>query len=395
MRPVLIEIEGIKSWLRHIFGVLFAAVLIITVPMSYIMIAPSEVLKASDTAQEIGKASEPQVNDLKKQNTAEEVDLQKKAPKPAAAPFSTAQARQFQLAWAKYLRLPVEYQNSTGMKFRLIPPGEFQMGATPGEQLAAMRKVNYTDKNQINRIESECPQHKVILTRPMYMGICEVTQSQYLKVIGENPSRFSREGKSAGFVAESNPELETSEYPVESVAWADAVKFCRELSRMEQERKPQQTGGKKLELNNYRLPTEAEWEFACRAGTTTVYWMGDKPESLRAVSHSHSERATQKVGQLKANPFGLFDVYGNVNEWCSDWWEVPYYQSFLTEPAVDPRGAGRNASGWKTYRGGGLYDNATECRSASRQSVAPAFESSTIGFRVVLEIGPPAAVSEP
>ncbi|MCY2991774.1 MAG: SUMF1/EgtB/PvdO family nonheme iron enzyme, partial [Planctomycetota bacterium] len=149
-------------------------------------------------------------------------------PLPAIAPFKAQQARAYQEAWAKHLGVPVEYTNTLGMKFILIPPGEFTMDSTPAEIEEAL-KVAGDDKHWPECIKSEAPQHKVILTQPVYLGIHEVTQAQYEKVMGRNPSHFAATGPGKDAVVG----LDTSTYPVEMVSWNDAAEFCAKLSEKE------------------------------------------------------------------------------------------------------------------------------------------------------------------
>jgi hypothetical protein len=151
------------------------------------------------------------------------------APAPAIAPFDADQARQFQQAWANHLALPVEYTNSIGMRFRLVPPGEFLMGGTPEEIEAALAAVG-NDEYWKSRIRSESPRHKAILTRPLYLGVHEVTQAQYELLCGKNPSHFAAAGADKAAVAG----LDTATHPVELVSWNDAAEFCVKLSEKEQ-----------------------------------------------------------------------------------------------------------------------------------------------------------------
>ncbi|MCA8999881.1 MAG: SUMF1/EgtB/PvdO family nonheme iron enzyme, partial [Planctomycetaceae bacterium] len=183
------------------------------------------------------------------------------APAPAIAPFTADEARAHQEAWAQYLGVPVEYENSIGMKFRLIPPGEFLMGSTP-EEIEAALKVAGEDEAWRERINSEAPQHKVVLTQPVYVGVTEVTQAQYERVMGTNPSHFSTTGDGKEAVAN----LETGNHPVEMVSWNDAAEFCAKLSVQEKLKPFYFRSGETitpLDGTGYRLPTEAEWESAC------------------------------------------------------------------------------------------------------------------------------------
>ena len=152
------------------------------------------------------------------------------APPPAIAPFNAEQAKQHQKAWAKYLNIDVEYTNSIGMKFRLIPPGEFMMGSTAAEIEEALIKYADKDKMYQHMIKSQAPQHKVILTQPIYLGVNEVTQAEYEKVMGVNPSYFSPMGGGKDAVAG----MDTGSHPVEMVSWNDAAEFCAKLSKQEE-----------------------------------------------------------------------------------------------------------------------------------------------------------------
>ncbi|OYW15031.1 MAG: hypothetical protein B7Z55_15320 [Planctomycetales bacterium 12-60-4] len=144
------------------------------------------------------------------------------APPPAIAPFNAALAKQHQEEWAAYLKVPVEYTNSIGMKFRLVTPGEFLMGSTPEEIEAALQVAGENAETQ-ERIHSEGPQHKVVLTQPVYVGVTVVTQSRHEQIMGTNPSHFSATGERKDAVAN----LETGNHPVEMVSWNDAAEFCR------------------------------------------------------------------------------------------------------------------------------------------------------------------------
>ncbi len=217
------------------------------------------------------------------------------APKPAIIPFDAAQAKRHQEAWAAYLKVPVEYTNSIGMKFRLIPPGEFTMGSTAEEIEAAVQEIDVGDTGWHGYIRSESPRHKVVLTHPVYMGTTELTQAHYEKVMGANPSHFHATGSGQQLVAG----LETSEHPVERVSWYEAAEFCSKLSEREK-RKPfylcNGTSVTSLEGTGYRLPGEAEWEFACRAGTSTKHWLGDRDDEMVRGAGSAGTRPNERIG---------------------------------------------------------------------------------------------------
>jgi len=213
------------------------------------------------------------------------------------------------------------------MEFKLIPAGTFTMGE--GDEA-----------------------HEVTLTRPFKMGVHEVTQAQYEQVMGNNPSKFN-----------------AAENPVEMMSWDDAVEFCRRLSELPSE---------KAVGNIYRLPTEAEWEYACRAGTATKYSFGDDGSDLGdyAWYDSNSGSKTHPVGGKQPNAWGLYDMHGNVWEWCQDWYG-DYPTGAVTDPSGPASGRGR------VRRGGGWSSFAEQCRSAFRIRLSPANRNPSNGFRVV------------
>jgi len=230
----------------------------------------------------------------------------------------------------------MEVTNSIGMKLRLIPAGEFMMGSPETE---SEREDNET-------------QHRVTLTKPFYLGVTEVTQEQYQKVMGTNPSKFKG-----------------PQNPVETVSWDDAVEFCRKLSAIPAEK----TAG-----HVYRLPTEAEWEYACRSGTTTSYSFGDSESELGAYAwyKDNSGKTTHPVGGKKPNAWGLYDMHGNVWEWCQDW-----HGDYPSGSATDPTGA--TSGSYRVRRGGGWNLNAWSCRSAYRTWLTPEDRIIILGFRVL------------
>ena len=308
------------------------------------------------------------------------------APAAAIAPFDVAQARRHQEEWAAYLKLPVEYTNSIGLKFRLIPPGEFLMGSTAEKIAAALKDVPPGAMHWQECIQSEGPRHTVILTQPIYQGVNEVTQAEYEQVMGVNPSHFAPMGMGKEAVAGR----ETTEHPVELVSWYDAAEFCTRLSQQEKLKPFYFRAGETvtpLDGTGYRLPSEAEWEFACRAGTATEYWIGDKEEDLLRAGRfgGNSGRRTHAAGEIKANPFGLSNMHGNVWEWVQDGWDAEYYGQFPEKPAINPNSP-FSAGSQCVIRGGGWYDSASYCRSSIRYSYDPPTRTYSLGFRVSLPI---------
>jgi formylglycine-generating enzyme required for sulfatase activity len=261
-----------------------------------------------------------------------------KGPPLAVGPFDGTTAKEHQAAWAEYLKTPVVQINSIGMKLVLIPAGEFQMGAADGESGAN---------------PDEKPQHRVRITKPFYLGVCEVTQAEYVRVMGRNPSNFK--GKD-GLL------------PVESVSWEEAQDFCRKLSGLPDEQRASAV---------YRLPTEAEWEYACRAGTETAYGLVEHADKLREFAWCGEDSASQTnpVGQKKPNAWGLYDVHGNVWEWCADW-----YGNYLASAVEDPTGPITGSE--RVHRGGAWHSSAEFCRSAKRSDAPLDFRNDGLGFRV-------------
>ena len=313
----------------------------------------------------------------------------KDTPPPAIAPFDAEQAKQHQEVWAKHLGVPVEHTNSIGMKFRLIPPGEFIMGSTPVEiedAIAAIKAADPNDKYWQQFPKSEAPQRKVILTQPIYLGVHEVTQAQYAGVMGQNPSFFAPTGKGKDAVVEKD----TTQHPVEVVNWSDAAEFCARLSQQEKLKPFYFRSGDavtKIDGTGYLLPTEAEWEFACRAGTTTKHWIGANDDDLPQAGwfKANADNRTHTVGELKANSFGLYDIHGNAWEWVEDRWSATYYGEFTRQPAINPTGPASIGS-LRVIRGGSWLTPASSCRASDRHAFGPTFRGFDIGFRVALSV---------
>ncbi|MCX7423806.1 MAG: formylglycine-generating enzyme family protein [Planctomycetia bacterium] len=235
-------------------------------------------------------------------------------------------------------------------------------------------------------MKSEGPQHKVILSQPIYLGLHEVTQAQYKQVMGKNPAHFSPMGAGKDAVAG----MDTASHPMETVSWNDAAEFCAKFSQQEELKPFYFRAGEivtPLDGTGYRLPKEAEWEFGCGAGTTTRYWIGDQDEGLAQAgwSGANSGKRTHAVGELKANPFGLYDIHGNVWEWVQDGWQPRYYGQFQETPALDPSSP-FSAGSPRVFRGGS-WDHAQSASGVSfRHAFEPTAPNLNIGFRVALPV---------
>lgn len=320
-------------------------------------------------------------------------------PPSAVAPFDAVQARAHQEVWAKHLGSTVETTNSIGMKLILIPPGEFLMGNSDANVATALRLAQgiQSFEHHKSRIEqAERPQHKVVITKPMWLGATEVTVAQFkqfaaatgyvtlaeknkLKAETDTPVPSTKPAQMSNGDKVHYPTYLRYEYsdadehdddPASVLNWDDVQAFCKWLSEREK--------------TVYRLPTEAEWEYACRAGTTTLFSFGDDAERLGDFAWYRASTklgAPQTVGTKLPNHFGLFDMHGNVNEWCSDFFDEAGY---LAIPVNDPRGAKTGTN--RVLRGGTFYDEPVNCRSTRRSSVTSSTTSSSHGFRVVREV---------
>ncbi len=283
----------------------------------------------------------------------------KVAAMPAIAPFDAATARKHQEAWAKHLGLPVEIANSIGMKLVLIPPGEFRMGSSK-ELIEADLKAHANDRWYKDHLPDEGPQHRVRITRPFYLGMYVVTQQEYQRVIGTNPSEFSATGKGKDKVGGQD----TKRFPVDNVSWDNAVEFCRKLSQMPEE---------KAAGRAYRLPSEAQWEYACRAESAGRYSFSLGGNAIPRESDENelsdfgwfkgnSGGIPHAVGGKRPSAWGLYDMQGNVWEWCQDWYDKDYYAN---SPADDPSGPPWGSH--RIHRGGSWNHPAGRCRCAASQ----------------------------
>lgn len=288
-------------------------------------------------------------------------------------PFDEREARRRQEETARAIGQPIEKTNSIGMKLTLIPAGAFMMGSPEGES---------------ERQKDEGPAHRVRITKPFYLGACEVTVVQFREFVNATGYKTDAEkdGKGGwGYTGDDkklfkqdpkytwrNPGFsQNADHPVVNVSWNDAVAFCGWL------------GGK--ESSNYRLPTEAEWEYACRAGSTSRYCFGDNRTQVTNYGwvKQNSRNAPQQVGKLRPNAWGLYDMHGNLCEWCMDAYDATFY---ARSPGRDPRGP--QVGQHRVLRGGCFNVDGAHCASSTRMHAMPNGRTYVTGLRVVID--PPA-----
>jgi formylglycine-generating enzyme required for sulfatase activity len=270
------------------------------------------------------------------------------APPPLVAPFDAAAARTGQQSWAAYLKTPVEIGNSIGMKFVLVPAGVFTMGSPP-EELG-----HQGNENQV----------PVTLTQAFWLGQHVVTQAEWQLMMQTAPWKSRAQVKQG------------RDYPATNVSWNDARRFCEKLTQQER------TAGSLPFGWQYTLPTEAQWEYACRAGTISRYSFGDDESKLSDYAwwggpvggNASAEQYAHAVGQKKPNRFGLSDMHGNVWEWCRD-----SYANGLPG-GTNPLGLSQGSD--RVNRAGSWYSSAALCRSASRKGFGPSERRRDLGFRV-------------
>ena len=264
------------------------------------------------------------------------------------------------LRWHLYdvRRKPMKLDLGAGgtMRFVRIPAGTFRMGSGLSAEQTARK---YGGKAEY--FKNEHPQHTVKLTKAFYMGVTEVTQAQWKAMMGTTPwsgKEYARDG---------------ADNAVSYVRWNNVTAFCKKMSA--------RTG------RAIRLPTEAEWEYACRAGSTTGYHFGGDASELgryawyRGNAYDKDEKYVHAVGRKQPNGWGLYDMHGNVWEWCQDWYAKDYPSTMQTDPK------GPASGGYRVLRGGSWKHSPVYCRSASRGWITPGLRYSNYGFRVVLVAG--------
>jgi formylglycine-generating enzyme required for sulfatase activity len=277
------------------------------------------------------------------------------------------------LAWKLILNPHVNLpraKNSLGMEFVQVPAGTFVMGSPASEEVPAYKSLRTGATIEGDRGDDE-DEHEVEITKPYYLGVYEVSQEQFRSIMGQKPEVFT--------TAKLKPDN-----PVTDVTFDNAVEFCRKLSDLPEEK---QAG------RSYRLPTEAEWEYACRAGgKRQPYSFGSELSVSQANTHANYELreieaskgkrrdvpSSDPVGAHPANHWGLYAMHGNVMEWCSDWYDPRYYSS---SPKQDPTGPPTGTL--RVARGGSWGNYPVDCRSATRFGLPPSIRLG-MGFRVVM-----------
>lgn len=318
-------------------------------------------------------------------------------PPLAIAPFDSGQAKAHQEAWARHLGVLVAQTNSIGMRLRLIPPGRFQMGSTEEEMKLALAEAAAAKLSQhyLDHIRNEAPQRLVTISCPYLVGETEVTIGQFRKFV-ESVQYVTETEKLGGgrnkIGAPYNSKIlwnspgspVTDDSPVAQVTWIDCVAFCNWLSDQERLQPCYRHDAKDgwtlaADANGYRLPTAAEWEYACRAGTTTKYPFGDDIRQLEQYAwyNQNSGGVARAVGLKLPNHFGLHDMIGNQWEFCHDWFDPSWNAE---KSLVDPMGplSGTNRIG----RGGSWNANAFQSRSAYGGSTVPTGRFAAVGFRI-------------
>lgn len=310
-----------------------------------------------------------------------EVALQPLRTAAARSPVPEVSARAGRVVRA--ILLGCRTSKSTGLEMVLTDTGEFLMGSPTTE------RGRRPDERQ----------HRVRFDQPYLIGKYEVTQDEYRVIMNASPSWFSRTGAGKDKVGERG----TGKFPVEHVSWFDAVEFCNRLSKSDghtpyytlSDVREYEAGGVESATvkvnggNGFRLPTEAEWEYACRSGTNGPFH-SDKPltgtegnfKMIVGIGYGSQERPslgrTTAVGSYKAGPWGLCDAHGNVAEWCGDWYDADYYSN---SPADNPPGPANGDH--RVVRGGSWMMTDSACRSAARFHLAPGERKEYVGFRVV------------
>ncbi|MBL8817054.1 MAG: SUMF1/EgtB/PvdO family nonheme iron enzyme [Planctomyces sp.] len=293
----------------------------------------------------------------------------------ANAPFPPIDAQRFQNEWAKHLNIPSALKLTTGDELMLIPPGEFQMGTTAEEAALLVQMLTQAGHGAFELFVagSSSPQHRVRLTQPFYMGKYEVTVGQFSHFVSETGyvTTMANLPEKRFLWTDSGEGEEASNRAVIGVSWVDAQAYCNWLS--------EKTGA------IVSLPTEAQWEYACRAGTTTPWYFGNDFTMGKdhVVAKPESPWPPSNVGTKKPNPFGLHDMHGNVDEWCLDWHQTGFYAISPVDDPVMLNNPLDNNSG-RVARGGNSFAASWWSQATTRTWDFPESPILAKGFRIVV-----------
>lgn len=236
------------------------------------------------------------------------------------------------------------------------------MGSTAQEVERALEVASGTSPRNTNwqkHIKSEWPKHTTLLTEAFYIGVTEITQEEYIKVVESDASKHQAHASKIVNGSEAN----SSQYPAAFISWYDAVRFCGKLNALEKYDFSPAT----LSQKGYRLPTEAQWEYSCRAGTTMDFWVANEAITSAGWFAGNSSYRLNPVGKLRANPCGLHDTHANVWEWVWDSWDPTYYGTSAELILLNPAGSSKSGL-THVLRGGGWSSHALGCRAASRHA---------------------------
>lgn len=388
--------SGIVSILAISFSVMAASVYLIP----WKPIGLSEPRPGVEGEDKAGPAVVMKAVGAREVEPEEKLDI---TPRPdlLVSPFTQQNASARQQEWARFLKQNSVETDSLGIRLALIPPGEFKMGDTEAEMNQVLQVFARNDvtlsKAHTERINSSLPQHEVVISQPFRMSQQEITQSLFRKFVEATGYQTDAEKDSKGGYTVNQGRLVQSpdvnwqtDYrlnqpdvaPVVNVSWNDAVAFCNWLSEKESKK--------------YRLPTEAEWEYACRAGTTTLFSFGDALTDLESEvvkeyawftmnTVDEGKLYPQAVMTKNPNSFGLYDMHGNVYEWCQDLYDTGYYSSLAGKKTIDPKGTVESGSS-HMIRGGCWYRRKMDIRSAYRDWLFNTSRNLNVGFRVVCEV---------
>ncbi|MBS0204732.1 MAG: SUMF1/EgtB/PvdO family nonheme iron enzyme [Planctomycetes bacterium] len=323
----------------------------------------------------------PEVNEAKSDVAGSQSTLLENEPGPELSD----QARKQQEDCARQFNLPVSETNSIGMKLTLIPPGKFLMGSSDAERATLAKELEQASEYDRFVAQSSAPQHPVELTQPFYIGQHEVTVAQFQTFVSATNYQTSAErAESARFTWKKFiPESGAETRPVCGISWMDAIAFCEWLSESE---------STEAVKRHYDLPTEAQWEYACRGGQRAAWHFGDLSVNLSEYGFVGLQTPMPlHVGQRRPNAFGLYDMHGNVSEWCRDWHNVQFYAvSPLQDPVFDADP--KDARSGRVVRGGSWNGAAWWSRSATRGYDSPTLPVFSAGFRVVRTVPDAASV---